>query len=271
MLMGMLHVQGGKIGQLLAASKIPAPQLVQTLRDSLKNRNDISNQEEKMQPHGGIRPNVSAMLTRAREIAEKQGREAIGEPDLLEALLDMRFSGAYILLDFVVRKLTKKSLGLLTNRSFKEKIFNDDGNLCPESFDQDIIKALEQAVKEAGNLNWADIRSPHLALGILARDNSPVVAYALETGQSLKKLIARMRSDLQKDIPVNERLRLERRFFSENGIKYLMIAAEKAEMEGSSRVEEKHLWRAILEDVTGIFYLILARQISPAALLPVGW
>jgi hypothetical protein len=271
MLMGMLHVPGGKSWQLLADSKIPAQQLVQTLRDNLKNHNDISNQEEKMQPYGGIRPNVSAMLTRAREIAERQGREAIGEPDLLEALLDMRSSGAYILLDFVLRKITRKSLGLLTNRSLKEKIFTGDGNLCAEVVGQGIIKALEQAVKESGDLNWSDIRSPHLALGVLARDDSTVAAYVLETGQSIKKLIARMRSDFQNDIPVNERPRLERHFFSENAIKYLMVAAEKAEMDGSSRVEEKHLWRAILEDVTGIFYLILVRQISPAALLPAGW
>jgi len=268
LLMGMVHFDGGEMNRLLKEIGINPDRLIEETREIFKKPEGELDQTGQ----GKTSSNVNNILRKAQILAKKKRRAAIGEPDLTLAVLSMRGSGAYLVLDMFIRKLGSKKLGSIADPILARRHFKENGELDYDLLSEASVLCIKHAGKEASELKWDKIHSPHLFLGVLARDNSTVAEFAAQKHVAVKRLVVKMRAYLQRE---NESLvfqKLDSTLFSTNALRYLTAAVDLAEEEGKTITDEGHIWRAILEDPDSASLKLLQNMgLSPITLFPVGW
>ena len=190
-------------------------------------------------------------------------------------MLATRDSGAYILLDLVLDMAGRRLKTILRERHStltEPGLFLGSGEIDRTRLAEGLLAALDQAVEEAAQTHWLEIRSPHLALGILARPQSAVRAFATDDGVPVDTLVRGIRQGVMQKPSGSKPPRLHREFVGDNAMKYLKRSAALARCRGSAVIQEKDLWRAILEDILGfVVQVLISMGISPVCLLPTGW
>jgi len=108
-------------------------------------------------------------------------------------------------------------------------IFQPDGHLRGDMFAEGTLAALHESVRAAGETRWDSLRSPHLFMGLLAVPDPAVRNWGDRLGADLPRLLDQFRELFhQDDGEGGYRLRLHREFLSDNVIRILREACQRA-------------------------------------------
>jgi ATP-dependent Clp protease ATP-binding subunit ClpA len=111
-------------------------------------------------------------------------------------------------------------------------IFHRDGRLRLELFTRHADWALEAAVKVAQETRWESLRSPHIFMGLLAEPDAGLEQWALQAGLNLKAMLDQFKEAFSEPSGSPCRLALHREFLSDNVIRVLRDAHERAQARG---------------------------------------
>jgi ATP-dependent Clp protease ATP-binding subunit ClpA len=119
--------------------------------------------------------------------------------------------------------------------STQSDIFAANGWLRPEMFEPAAWKAVQRAVCWAADTRWESVRTPHLFMGLLSVGDRHVNEWCRMIGAGMDSLLLQFAAlfthDRDTKTPI---VRLNREFLSENAIRILRAARERA-----TRVERK--------------------------------
>jgi hypothetical protein len=156
------------------------------------------------------------------------------------------------------------------NSGTSDDLMLPSGDLNRALFDEAARAALDEAALLAFRTYWADLRSPHLFLGILGRRNSRLAEHL--TAQRLVDphvLSSAFLSSLTNR--VNAALRqpkLHREFLSENALFTLRAAHRRAQQAGRAMVAERDILASILDNESNIITTALRQAgVDPQRLL----
>jgi len=113
--------------------------------------------------------------------------------------------------------------------SVETDIFAPNGYLKSEGLDAVALKAIQRAVCWAADTRWESVRTPHLFMGVLSVGDKHVVEWCRMIGSDPDSLLLQFASlftrgkELQTPI-----VRMNREFISENAIRCLRLAFERA-------------------------------------------
>lgn len=272
LLIGMMRIPDGAMSELLERAQIPTSLLADALCEALR-RKDPPKEKWKGRT---IRGGLAKILAGAKDAATKEGKSEVGELHILGALLDARSSGAYLLLTLTLRSIGRSASKLAELRQKKPpkvKIFKNTGVLNDKQFSRSAFMVLDQARTEAVKNGWAQIRSPHLAVAVLSHPDSDVSVHARQNGVKAEQIVACLRKEFVPTEHTDEKMgELDKHVFSENALKCLKYSARIAQARGSSIIDERDIWRAVLMDPSDFFVkLLLTNDVWPLRLLPYGW
>ena len=108
-------------------------------------------------------------------------------------------------------------------------IFLPGGQLRPELLDTGAARALEQALRLAGETRWDNVRSPHIFMGLLAQPDPGVRNWGERLDADLPTLLGQFQELFeQQDGEAEPLLLLNREFLSNNVIQLLRDAHQRA-------------------------------------------
>ena len=145
-----------------------------------------------------------------------------------------------------------------------------DGNLDRRLFDESCLKALDAATVLAWKTNWPDIRSPHLFLGILTREQSQLADHLrVRTRLSPTSLANLLVQGLNGPINISRPVpKLHQKLLSENALEVLRSSQRRAVQRDAAGITECDLLEAILADESNIITRTLIQaEIEPRSLL----
>ena len=124
-----------------------------------------------------------------------------------------------------------------------DSIFQADGNLRADLLTEHALAALRDAVRQAQETNWDSVRSPHVFMGLLAMPDGCVRKWGdrlgkdLENEEDLNQLLSQFQELFRQDEPDCDSVpALHREFLSDNAIKLLRDAYQRALSHGRSRI-----------------------------------
>lgn len=284
LLIGLTYLEQGLLTRAVQRRRLDPATARRELRKSL------ARQSEK-QADLVIGENLKTILVNAKRIAAARGDEEASECHLLEAILNAPQSGAVLLL-----KALQIDLAALRNElaadapvspdvpetpaspeapptdtlAAAKDIVAPDGALDRRLFEVELLGALDEAAALASRTHWADIRSPHIFLGILTRPDSRLAAHLTAGGTVDPTALAAVliRALTGPPNPALPRPRLHREFLSENALHILRAGKLHAERRGAARSAESDVLRAILGDGANIITASLAQAgLSPQQFL----
>ncbi len=272
LLLGLTYLPTGFLSKALSDKGLDPNEARRAVRGMLKkdrSRPEATNIE--------ISRNFLSLLKLARKLAVECGAEVVEERHLVARILEEPRSGAHLILSMLEIDLDKlkDSLGLKCSNiqvpqqpPFSQKasvmegseLFEKGGMLNTELFDDSCWKALKKAVEIATIMNWDDIRTPHVFLGILNRNGSILEKRIsrLNLGFRLSDLFFKLFQKPHKE--VRKRLLLRYNHISRNTLKLLWQAHRLAKASGRSLISEDDLLKAILLDEQNIVTQILKKN-----------
>ena len=128
-----------------------------------------------------------------------------------------------------------------------EDIFQPGGRLRPELFTDSAVAALRESLRLAGETRWDSLRSPHVFMGLLARPDPCVRLWGDRLGADLARLLGQFQELFHQDEGEPEPvLALNREFFSDNVIRLLREAHDRATDHNRPRVTPMDLLISLL-------------------------
>ncbi|MCS7022250.1 MAG: hypothetical protein NZU63_10535 [Gemmataceae bacterium] len=118
-----------------------------------------------------------------------------------------------------------------------DDIFLPGGRLRPDILTEAAARAVRESLVQARATNWDSVRTPHLFMGLLAAPDSGVYKWAHRLGADIPCLLDQFKElFLQADGETPPPLLLNREFLSDNVIRTLRDAYQRAKECGRSRV-----------------------------------
>ena len=124
-----------------------------------------------------------------------------------------------------------------------DDVFRSDGNLRLEIVSEAALEALRQSLCQARETAWDSVRSPHVFMGLLAAPDAGVRYWGerlkedLRLDEDLADLLGRFQELFRQGEEVGEAvLALNREFLSDNVIRLLREARERASNHQRSRI-----------------------------------
>jgi ATP-dependent Clp protease ATP-binding subunit ClpA len=118
---------------------------------------------------------------------------------------------------------------MASHPTFNCELFAPNGWLKPETADESAFKALQRGVRWAADTGWDCVRSPHLFMGLLSVADRQVREWCKMLGSDPDALLLQFatmfRQESNASIPS---VRLHREFLSENALRVLRGARERA-------------------------------------------
>jgi ATP-dependent Clp protease ATP-binding subunit ClpA len=111
---------------------------------------------------------------------------------------------------------------------FEVDIFASCGRLKPEILGDGSACALREALAYTRATNWDSVRTPHLFMGLLAAPDCGVQAWANRLGANIPRLLEQFRELFYQETDPLPPLLLNREFLSDNVIRLLRDAFERA-------------------------------------------
>ena len=132
-------------------------------------------------------------------------------------------------------------------------LFAPNGCLDPEYFTADAYLALQAALKQTRQTHWDTLRSPHVFMGLLEAPDDCIRAWARHWHADTEQLLADFRSlfhlaEGSTDAP----LVLHREFFSDNVLRVLRLARQRALGRDRQRVTPTDLLISVLTSANSI-------------------
>ena len=119
----------------------------------------------------------------------------------------------------------------------REDIFLPGGTIRPDALTDAAMHAMTEAIRMTKETRWDCVRSPHIFMGLLADPDPVIRAWGQRLGADLPKLLHQFQGLFHQD--QNEAgayLRLHREFMSDNSIRLLRGARERANDHQRSRI-----------------------------------
>lgn len=114
-----------------------------------------------------------------------------------------------------------------------DDIFQAGGQLRRELWTANAWVALEQAAHFASRTHWESVRTPHIFMGLLATQDAPVQRWSEQLGMRLADLLEQFQAFFRQPEHLAEvRPVLHREFFSDNALRLLRQARERATAAG---------------------------------------
>jgi ATP-dependent Clp protease ATP-binding subunit ClpA len=110
----------------------------------------------------------------------------------------------------------------------EDDIFEPGGRLRPEAVDGATAAALRESLRQTQSTNWDSVRTPHLFMGLLAAPDPGTAAWAHRLGANLDKLLDQFRELFHQDTQPVPPMHLNREFLSDNVLRLLRDAYERA-------------------------------------------
>lgn len=117
-----------------------------------------------------------------------------------------------------------------------DDVFLPNGRLRFEVMSDAARRAFEEAVQFARQTRWESLRSPHVFMGLLAVPDCGVRNWGERLGADLSRLLQQFREIFHQDQDCEPYLDLTREFFSDNVIRLLREAYERARRHGRSKL-----------------------------------
>ncbi len=122
-------------------------------------------------------------------------------------------------------------------RAVDDDIFLAGGRVRPDILTEAAARAIRESLTQARATNWDSVRTPHLFMGLLAAPDSGVHTWANRLGADIPVLLEQFRElFLQADSEPPPPLLLNREFLSDNVIRILRDALQRAKDCGRSRI-----------------------------------
>lgn len=131
-------------------------------------------------------------------------------------------------------------------------IFWPDGRLRMSLLDEGAVHAVQASMRLAADTHWDRVRSPHVFMGLLACPDAAVSGWGRRLGYSLPKLLEQFQELFDQREAKNESVFLNREFLSDNAIRLLRDALERAKDNGRDRVSCMDLLISILTAPKGV-------------------
>jgi ATP-dependent Clp protease ATP-binding subunit ClpA len=125
-------------------------------------------------------------------------------------------------------------------------IFTPDGRLREELLNEAADQVLHEAMRLAQETHWDRLRSPHIFMGLLAHPDAYVTEWGRRLGYSLPKLLDQFLELFSQECKEPCTLYLNREFLSDNAIRLLREAYERARELGREQVSCMDLLITIL-------------------------
>ena len=125
--------------------------------------------------------------------------------------------------------------------STDEDIFLPSGQLRPDAVDDATAQALDEALCFTRATNWDSVRTPHLFMGMLAAPDLGVQTWSHRLGANREKLLDQFRDLFQQDAEPVPPLKLNREFLSDNVLRLLRDAYERAGDSGRDTITQLDL------------------------------
>jgi ATP-dependent Clp protease ATP-binding subunit ClpA len=128
-----------------------------------------------------------------------------------------------------------------------DDIFQAGGGLRLELFTAAAGAALEEAVRRARLTRWDSLRSPHVFMGLLAVPDAGVTNWGQRLGADLSELLEQFQGYFHQDYgEADALLALHREFVSDNVIRLLRRAQQRASDQGRHAVTQMDLLISLL-------------------------
>lgn len=122
-----------------------------------------------------------------------------------------------------------------------EDIFLANGQLRPDVLDGPMAEALEEALNITQTTHWDSVRTPHLFMGMLATPDLGLDTWVQRLGASRSKLLDQFRDLFHQDAEPVPPMRLNREFLSDNVLRLLRDAYERARDTGRDYITQLDL------------------------------
>jgi hypothetical protein len=171
----------------------------------------------------GIRFHDHTTIGAIHPLQAARGREKFSE-SFRQSLLH-RVRQFVIIVASQINFLVKDSTAMFDR---PQDIFSICGRIRPDVLSDGTTSALREALAYTRSTNWDSLRTPHLFMGLLAAPDAGVTAWADRLGANIPKLLDQFRELFYQDADPLPALLLNREFFSDNVIRLLRDAHERA-------------------------------------------
>jgi ATP-dependent Clp protease ATP-binding subunit ClpA len=121
-------------------------------------------------------------------------------------------------------------------RAVDDDIFLAGGRVRPDILTEAAARAIRESLTQARATNWDSVRTPHLFMGLLAAPDSGVHKWANRLGADIPVLLEQFRELFLQADSEPPPLLLNREFLSDNVIRILRDALQRAKDCGRSRI-----------------------------------
>ena len=118
-----------------------------------------------------------------------------------------------------------------------ENIFLADGHLREDLFTEPALAAMREALQQTRDTRWDSVRSPHVFMGLLAVPDAGVRDWGERLEEDLIDILGQFQELFRQEDGDNEPvLALNREFLSDNVIRLLREAQQRAAGNGRTRI-----------------------------------
>lgn len=289
LVLGLTYIENGLIGSALTAGGVDPQAARRALRELFTIKDADHDPSESI-----ISDNLKACFSSAQDAAREMGDSEVTELHVVAALLDRPEAGGTMLLGCLEIDLDelRKTIGLgtvkpdpsgdvKTGRGQSSKIAASmpagrsdlmlpDGNLDLSCFDADSQAALEESTLMAYRSYWADLRSPHVFLGMLNRRRSQLAKHLVAQRLIDPNVLATsFLTSLTNQVDASMRQpKLHREFLSENALLTLRTARDFAREHDRELISEHDILSSILANESNVITTTLRKAgVEPSRLL----
>jgi ATP-dependent Clp protease ATP-binding subunit ClpA len=134
-----------------------------------------------------------------------------------------------------------------------ENIFLPDGRLRIDLLTEGALGAIYESLKQAHETRWDSVRSPHVFMGILAVPDAGIRNWGQSLEEDLSNILTQFQELFRQENAENDSiLLLNREFLSDNVIRLLRDAHQRAVSHGRSRVTPMDLLITMLTSQNSI-------------------
>jgi ATP-dependent Clp protease ATP-binding subunit ClpA len=128
----------------------------------------------------------------------------------------------------------------------KKDVFTPGGQLRLDLLNNSAAQALTESMRMARQTRWDSLRSPHVFMGLLAVSDARVQNWGERLGADLPKLLDQFQELFHQDEAEVEVMELSREFFSDNVIRLLRDAHNRASDNQRRRITTMDLLISLL-------------------------
>lgn len=246
LVLGLTYIDKGLISKSLEDAEVNPTAARRALRELFTIRDSDRNPAESI-----VSDNLQKCFETAQLAARAANASEVTEVNVVAAMLERSDAGGTMLLQCMgidLEKLKRQIGGTVGGISPRDDLLLPDGNLNLDWFDADSRAALEEATLMAYRSYWADLRSPHLFLGVLNRRRSRLAQHLIalqlvDPNPFATSLLASLTN--RPDASIRQP-KLHREFLSENALLTLRTARDIADREDRHAISETDILSAIL-------------------------